>query len=348
MINFLLSPGVVAEDEQLYPHQGLVQLILLFLAAISVPIMLCARPLWERRAHRKRRLEDAASTTKPLQGVQAYPKPESPERTDTATTTMDKQRGSTSTLQQNSDSNGARDVEGAVPLEDKPDGSTAVTAPPSPVHRVSFSPPTHPDAIAIDHSNTNMRKQSSPQQPLRTTISISVDESDLPTERKQLTSAAPLATTKSDSKLTEDLDTDIDVAKLGVGHDDDSWNFGDAFLHQLIHTIEFVLGTVSHTASYLRLWALALAHHELSRVFWDMMIIKYGITQTQPIGIFALVGVSIWTAATFAVLLCMDGLECFLHALRLHWVEFQGKFFQGDGYAFDPVRCEPINKPRKA
>jgi len=130
----------------------------------------------------------------------------------------------------------------------------------------------------------------------------------------------------------------------GDGHSFDpaTYVFSDHMITGSIHCIEYVLGTVSNTASYLRLWALSLAHAELAEVFWSKMIMQYGIKGGS--GINAVIGFGAWAGATFAVLLCMDVLECFLHALRLHWVEFQNKFFYADGYAFKPFTFEQEEK----
>ena len=105
-----------------------------------------------------------------------------------------------------------------------------------------------------------------------------------------------------------------------------------------IETIEFVLGTVSNTASYLRLWALSLAHSQLAEVFFDKTIILLGNSGKQWYvnGILLVFAFPIFAGVTAVVLLFMDMMECFLHTLRLHWVEFQNKFYRADGYKFTP------------
>ncbi|CAD8117146.1 unnamed protein product [Paramecium sonneborni] len=150
-------------------------------------------------------------------------------------------------------------------------------------------------------------------------------------------------------QLQHDMQKDLSQPQSRVSiqqhheHDDIS----ELVVHQSIETIEFVLGSVSNTASYLRLWALSLAHSQLAEVFFSMTIAGH-IGQG---GFFGTIGSIVqypgFALATLGVLMCMDLMECFLHALRLQWVEFQSKFYKADGYLFKAYSFKNIknNEP---
>mmetsp|Transcript_15219 Transcript_15219/g.25272 ORF Transcript_15219/g.25272 Transcript_15219/m.25272 type:complete len:886 (+) Transcript_15219:43-2700(+) len=149
---------------------------------------------------------------------------------------------------------------------------------------------------------------------------------------------------RSNSETTQPLldkeESDFQaVAGSGDHGHGEEFDFGEVFIHQAIETIEFVLGMVSNTASYLRLWALSLAHSELATVFWSKAMLSM-INTGNPVMVYC--GFAVFAGVSFAVLLCMDLLECFLHALRLHWVEFQNKFFRADGYRFQPFDFKSV------
>lgn len=64
---------------------------------------------------------------------------------------------------------------------------------------------------------------------------------------------------------------------------------------------------------------MSLAHSELAKVLFDLTL-KDPLANANLLA--SLIGMPVFLLSTFGILLCMDSMECFLHALRLHWVEF--------------------------
>lgn len=233
LIYMFLSPGNVAEAEQLYPGQAFVQTVLLLIAAVCVPWLLFLKPFWLRYEHKHK--------------PQGY-----------------HQLGS----------NG--------------------------LHRES-----------------------------------AMDEDDAETAGRS-------------NGARQSLDSDMGGLIAVEEEEEEEFEFSEEMIHQVIHTIEFCLNCISHTASYLRLWALSLAHNQLSQVLWSMTIsLSFG-----PTGIFGAIMVffmfAVWFVLTVLVLVLMEGTSAMLHALRLHWVEAMSKHFMGDGIPFEPFSFKTLLEEESA
>ena len=68
------------------------------------------------------------------------------------------------------------------------------------------------------------------------------------------------------------------------------------------------------------------------------MTLANAFEMTGVMGVIFLVGAfAMWFVLTVAVLVVMEGTSAMLHALRLHWVEANGKHYMAGGYPFVPL-----------
>lgn len=129
----------------------------------------------------------------------------------------------------------------------------------------------------------------------------------------------------------------------------------------IVHLLESVIGMISHTVSYARIFALNTVHIILSSVFITMLpplvniyfpefslfgveIIPQVVHTTHYTGppVMPILGAFIGTL----IVGVLEGLLGFMHTLRLHFVEWFSKFYHAGGVAFQPFCVKRLHTVR--
>ena len=100
--------------------------------------------------------------------------------------------------------------------------------------------------------------------------------------------------------------------------------------------LESLIESISNTISYARILALNMAHEGFSKTFITLGGVnpEHGLAFTiTPMFIMS------FLVGTIFVMI-MEGLLSFIHTLRLHWVEWFLKFYEGNGIEFKPFMLE--------
>ncbi|USS41245.1 V-type ATP synthase subunit I [Thermococcus aggregans] len=109
-------------------------------------------------------------------------------------------------------------------------------------------------------------------------------------------------------------------------------------LMRLLMTISDFFGFIGNWLSYARLMALALATAGIAMVVNIIVEMIWGI-RIGPIPLGVAVGLVVFIGGhIFST--AINALGAFVHALRLHYVEFFGTFYSGEGKKFEPFKAK--------
>ena len=100
----------------------------------------------------------------------------------------------------------------------------------------------------------------------------------------------------------------------------------------LMHAFENLLASLSHTISYVRILAMKLIEDVFFHLFLGVLVFFLAMGSLGT----AAIGWILYSALVVVLIMILETAFVFMQSLRLHWVEWFLKFFEGSGTAFKP------------